>query len=101
MKIILDYADKIIIALTAVSSGVCIASSASVIDAPLGIAGDTFTLAILISIGIIKKVLSLTKNKKKKHSKTVSLAKNKLDKIEELVLQLLTWILIMINFCLF
>ena len=86
---ITDYVDNILIGLTALSSGVCIASSGSVIGIPLRIAGGIFALVNSILIGIIKKVLSVTKNKKKKHSKIMLLAKNKLSKIEELVSQAL------------
>ena len=38
-----------------------------------------------ISTGIIKKLLNVTKKKKKKHDKTISLAKNRLDIIETLL----------------
>ena len=39
-----DYIDKILIVLSATSSGVCIISSASVAGAPVGIASAIFTL---------------------------------------------------------
>ena len=89
IKTTLDYVDNILIGLTALSSGVCIASSGSVIGIPLRIAGGIFALVNSILIGIIKKVLSVTKNKKKKHSRIMLLAKNKFSKIEELVSQAL------------
>ena len=38
-----DYIDKILIVLSATSSGVCIISSASVVGAPVGIANAGFT----------------------------------------------------------
>ena len=38
-----DYIDKILIVLSATSSGVCIISSASVAGAPVGIASASFT----------------------------------------------------------
>ena len=62
-----DYIDKILIALSATSGGVCIISSASVVGAPAGIAGAGFTLIFSLTTGIIKKLLSITRNKKKKH----------------------------------
>ena len=39
-----DYIDRILIVLSAASSGVCIISSASVAGAPVGIASASFTL---------------------------------------------------------
>ena len=82
-----DYIDKILIVL---SSGVCIISSASVAGAPVGIASAIFTLIFSLTTGIIKKLLSITRNKKKKHNKIFMLAKIKLDSIETLVSQALT-----------
>ena len=57
--------DKILIVLSATSSGVCIISSASVVGAPVGIASASFTLIFSLTTGIIKKLLSITRNKKK------------------------------------
>ena len=82
-----DYIDKILIALSATSSGVCIISSASVVGAPVGIASASFTLIFSLTTGIIKKLLSITRNKKKKHDKVLMLAKSKLNSIETLVSQ--------------
>ena len=62
-----DYIDKILIALSATNGGVCIISSASVVGAPAEIAGAGFTLIFSLTKGIIKKLLSMTRNKKKKH----------------------------------
>ena len=62
-----DYIDKILIVLSATSGGVCIISSASVVGAPAEIAGAGFTLIFSLTKGIIKKLLSMTRNKKKKH----------------------------------
>ena len=42
-----------------------------------------------LTIGIIKKVLNITRNKKKKHNKIVMLAKSKLNSIETLIPQAL------------
>ena len=39
-----DYIDKVLIFLGSVSGGVCIISSASVVGAPVGIVGASFTL---------------------------------------------------------
>ena len=84
-----DYIDKILIVLSATSSGVCIISSASVVGAPVGIASASFTLIFSLTTGIIKKLLSITRNKKKKHDKILMLAKSKLSSIEILVSQAL------------
>ena len=83
-----NYTDKILIVLSA-TSGVCIISSVSVVGAPVGIAGASFTLIFSLTTGIIKKLLSITRNKKKKHDKILMLAKSKLDSIETLVSQAL------------
>ena len=80
-----DYIDKILIILKATSSGVCIISSASVDGAPVGIASASLTLIFSLKIGIIKKLLSIERNKKKKHDKILMLAKGKLDSIETLI----------------
>ena len=85
----LDYIGKILIVLSATSSGVCIISPASVVGAPVGITGASFTL--IFSTGIIKKLLSITRNKKKKDDKILILAKSKLDSIELLVSQALIY----------
>ena len=84
-----DYIDKILIVLSATSSGVCIISSASVVGAPVGIASASFTLTFSLISGITKRLLSITRKKKKKHDKILMLAKNKLDSTETLVSQAL------------
>ena len=75
-----DYIDKILIVLSATSSGVCIISSASVVGAPAGLASASFTL--IFSLTLIKTLLSMTRNKKKKHDKILMLDKSKLDSIK-------------------
>ena len=84
-----DYIDKILIFLSATSSGVCTILSASVVGVPVGIASASFTLIFSQTTGIIKKLLSITGHKKKKHDKIRMLAKSKLDSIETLVSQAL------------
>ena len=74
---------------SAASGGVCIISSVSVAGAPTGIAGASFTLIFPLTTVIIKKLLSITRNKKKKHDKILILAKSKLNSIETLVSQAL------------
>ena len=84
-----DYIDNILIVLSATNDGVCIISSISVVGAPTGIAGASFTLIFSLTTGIIKKLLSIARNKKKKHDKVFMLAKSKLNSIETLVSQAL------------
>ena len=79
-----DYIDKILIVLSATSSGVSIISFTSIIGAPVGIASASFTLIFSLTTGIIKKLLSITRSKKKKHDKILMLAKSKLNSIETL-----------------
>ena len=64
---IFDYIDKILIVLSATSSGVSIISFTSIIGVPAGMASASFTLIFSITAGIIKKLLSTTIKKKKKH----------------------------------
>ena len=53
------------------------------------IVSASFTLIFSLTIGIIKKILSITRNKKKKHDDILMLAKSKLNSIETLVSQAL------------
>ena len=84
-----DYIDKILIVLSATSSGVCIISSASVARAPGGIASASFALRFSLTAGIIKELRRIARNKKKKHDKILMLAESKLNCIETLVSQAL------------
>ena len=56
---------------------------------PVGIASTSFSVGFSLNTEIIKKLLKITKNKKKKHNKTVMLAIRKLNSIETLVSQVL------------
>ena len=84
-----DYINKILIVLSATSSGVSIISFTSIIGAPVGIASASFTLIFSLTTGIVKKLLNITRNKKKKHDKILMLAKSKLNSIEILISQAL------------
>ena len=84
-----DYIDKVLIVLSAKSGEVCIISSASVVEVPVRTAGASFTLIFSITAKIVKKLLSITRNKKKKQDKILMLAKGKLNSIETLVAQVL------------
>ena len=66
-----------------------IISFTSVVGAPVGIASASFTLSFSLTTRIIKKLLRITRNKKKKHDKILVLAKSKLNRIETLVSQTL------------
>ena len=82
-----DYIDNILIFLSATSSGACMISSASVAGAPVWIARANVTLIFSLTTRIIKKLTSITRNKKKKHDKILVLAKSKLDNNDTLVSQ--------------
>ena len=58
-----DYIDKVF---SATSDGVSITSFTSIVGAPVGIANASFTLIFSLTTGIIKKLLSIARNKKKK-----------------------------------
>ena len=73
-----DYINKILIVLRATSGQICIISSASVVRGLVGIASGSFTLLFSLTTGIIKKLLNMKRNKKKKHYKILTLAKSKL-----------------------
>ena len=57
----------------------------TVLGIPLGITGASLTLLFTISTGIYKSLLQLTKKRKKKHNKIMTLAKNKLNMIDTLL----------------
>ena len=85
----LDYIDKILIVLGATSGGVSIISFTSVVGTPVGIVSASFTLIFSLTTGIIKKLLSIARNKKKKYDKILMLAKSKLNSIETQISQAL------------
>ena len=72
-----DYFDKSLIVLSVISDSISIASFATVIGVPVGIASASSSLAFSMSTGIVKKLLKTTRNKKKKHNKIVLLARSK------------------------
>ena len=84
-----DYIDKILIVLSATTGGISIISFTSIIGAPVGITSASFTLILSITTGIIKKLLSMTTKKKKKHDQILMLAKSKFNSIETLISQAL------------
>ena len=87
---VFDYIDQALIVLSATSGGVSIISFTSIVGAPVGIASAGLTLFFSLTTGIVKKLLNITRNKKKKHDKILMLAKSKLNIIETLISQALT-----------
>ena len=77
-----DYLDKMFITLSASFGTLSIASYATVVGIPVGIAGS---LIFTIGTGLNKSFLQLTKKRKKKHNKIITLAKSKLNTIEILL----------------
>ena len=77
-----DYLDKIFIALSASFGTSSIASHATVIGIPVGIGGSSLTLIFMISTGINKSLLKVTKKRKNKYNKIIALAKSKLKTID-------------------
>ena len=61
----------------------------SIVGAPVEIANVSFTLIFSLSTGITKKLLNITRKKKKKHDKILMLAKSKLHSIDTLISQAL------------
>ena len=60
-----NYIDKSLIVLSATSGSISIASFATVIGTPVGIASASLNLTFSISTGIVKKILKTTQNKNK------------------------------------
>ena len=86
---IFDYIDKILIILSATTGGISIISFTTTIGAPVGIASASFTLIFSLTTGIIKKLLDITRKKKKKHDQILMLAESKFNSIETLMSQAL------------
>ena len=79
------YIDKIFIVLSATTGGVSIFSFTSVTGTPFGIASASFTLVFFLTTGIIKKLLSTIRKKKKKYDQILMQAKSKFNGIETLM----------------
>ena len=84
-----DYIDKTLIVLSATSGEISIVSFTSVIRNLTGITNASFALVFSLATGMIKKLLKVTRKKKKKHNKFFMLAKSKLNSIETLMSQAL------------
>ena len=84
-----DYADKSFIFLSASFGTLSIVSYVTVVGIPVGLADASLTAVFSLTTGIVKKLLNVTRKKKKKHNKIVMLAKSKLNSIETLMSQAL------------
>ena len=87
---IFDYINQILIILSATTGGISIISFTTAIGAPVGIASASFTLIFSLATGIIKKLLNITRNKKKRHDNILMLAESKFNSIETLISQAFT-----------
>ena len=76
---------KIFIALSTSFSTLSIASYATVVGLPVGIAGSFLSLIFTISTGVNKSLLRVTKKRRKKHNKIIALAKSKFNTIDTLL----------------
>ena len=70
---IFDYIGKILIVLSATTGRISIISFTSTIGVPVGIVSASFTLIFSITTRIIKKLLSTTIKKRKKHDQILML----------------------------
>ena len=84
-----EYLDKSLTVLSAATGSISIASFLTVIGAPVGIRSASFSLAFSITTRFIKEFLKTIRNKKKKHNKTVMLARSKLNSIESKIYEAL------------
>ena len=60
-----DYLDKIFITLSTSFGALSVASHATIVGIPVGIAGSSLTLIFTISTGVNKSLLRITKKKKR------------------------------------
>ena len=61
-----DYADKLFITLFASFGTLSIASHATIVGIPVGIAGASLTLIFTVATGVVKKSLNITRKKEEK-----------------------------------
>ena len=81
-----NYIGKILIVLNAATGRVCITSHATVVGAPVGIAGAGFIIVFSLATGIIKKLLKI---KRKSMIRFLCWLKKNSNSIETLVFQAL------------
>ena len=58
-----DYFDKSLIVLSTISGSISIASFATVIGIPMGIASASFSFTFSLCTGLVKRLLKATRNK--------------------------------------
>ena len=85
-----DYADKLFVTLSASFGTLSTASHATIVGIPVGIAGVSLTLIFTVTTGVVKKLLNITRKKKKKHNEIIALARSKLNIAETLISRALT-----------
>ena len=49
---------------------------ATVVGIPVGIVGASLTIIFTVTTGVVKKLLNITRKKKKKHNKIIAIARN-------------------------
>ena len=57
----------------------------TIVGIPVGIAGASLTVIFTLTTGIVKKLLNITRKKKKKHNKIIALGRSKLNITETLI----------------
>ena len=87
--VVFHYADKIFIVLSATFGTLSVVSHATVVGILVGLVSGSLTVVFSLTTGIVKKLLSVSRKKKKKHNKITILAKSKLNSIETLMTQAL------------
>ena len=60
------YADKVFITLSALFGTLSIASYATIVGIPLGIAGASLTLIFTVTTGVVRTLLNITRKKEEK-----------------------------------
>ena len=85
-----DYVDKLFLTLSASFGTLSIGSYATIVGIPVGIAGASLTLIFTVTTGVVKKLLNISRKKKKKYNKIIALARSKLNIIEALMSRALT-----------
>ena len=86
-----DYVDKLFITLSASFGTLSISSYGTIVGIPVGVAEASLTLIFTVTTGAVKKLLNITRKKKKKHNKIVALVRSKLNIIETLISGALTY----------
>ena len=86
---VFDYIDQALTVLSATSGRVSIISFTSIDVAPVEIASVSLPSFFSLTTEIVKALLNITRNRKKKHDRILMLAKSKLNSIETLISQAL------------